>query len=65
LIVVRDSFDRRDLSAVHLGHRNETTIHDAAIENDSARATLAFTASFFRAGELELFAQHVEQARHR
>ncbi|HVI73278.1 MAG TPA: hypothetical protein VM656_17565, partial [Pyrinomonadaceae bacterium] len=65
LIVVRDSFDRCDLSAIHLGHRYETTIHDTTIENDGTRAALALTATFLRAGELELFAQHVEQARHR
>jgi hypothetical protein len=44
---------------------NETTVHDTTIDDDRTRAALAFTATFLRAGELELFAQHVEQARHR
>src|SRR5262249_54269013 len=47
-----------------LGYRHETTIHDLTVEHDGASAALALTAAFFRAGELELFAQNVEQARH-
>jgi hypothetical protein len=65
LIAAGNSLDRSYLAAVNLGHGNETTVHYPVVDDHGARATLTFTAAFLRAGELQLFAQDVEQARHR
>ena len=65
LIVLSYAFDRRYLRTVGLRHRNETTVHDLAIKNHGTRATLAFTAAFLRAREMQLFTQYVEQPSHR
>ena len=39
----------------------ETGIHPPAIDQDRAGAALPVVAAFFRAGEIELFAQQVEE----
>jgi hypothetical protein len=50
LIAVRYSFDRLDLSTPNLRHRNETTVHNPAIDHDATRATLAFATTFLGSG---------------
>jgi hypothetical protein len=56
-----DAFDRLDRSAVDLRHWNQTTIYDLAVNHDAARTALALAATFFGSGEMQLFAQDVEQ----
>src|SRR5205807_10668426 len=36
-----------------------------AINNDRASATFTFAATFFRSGQLQMLAQHIEQTLHR
>src|SRR5262249_20605174 len=40
-------------------------IDENAVDDDRARAAFAFAASFFGPGQLQVFAQHIEQSRHR
>jgi len=64
-IAVGDSFDRRDRCAIRVHERHETAVHEAAVNHDRARAALPFAASFLGAGQVQLAAQRVQQARHR
>src|ERR1700676_1169896 len=64
LVAAGDSLDGADFRALRLKRRHEATVDERAIEFDRASAALALAATFFRAGEAGLFAQHVEQARH-
>src|SRR5438552_6278352 len=65
LVTSRDSFDRLDLCAFNLRDRHQATINNLAINHDRASATFAFAATFFRSGQLQLLAQHIEQTLHR
>ena len=56
-----ESLDRRHARAIHVRERHETRVDRRAVDEDRARAALAFTAAFFRAGETEVLAQHVEE----
>ena len=61
LVALRQAFDRRDLGAVvHRGQR-QAGDDPPAVEQDRARAAGALVAALLRAGEIERFAQHVEQ----
>ena len=59
------ALDRRDSRASHMGDRHQTGVHGLAVDQHRARAALAFAASFLRAGQTAVFAQHIEQALHR
>src|SRR5438128_1854027 len=65
LISRRDTFDRSNLCAFHLGHGHETTIHNLPIDHYRASAAFAFAATFFRSSQLQLPTQHIKQALHR
>jgi hypothetical protein len=56
----RNSFDRFDRAAGDLGHRHETTVHQLSVDQNAARPTLAFAASFFGSRKVQLLAQHIE-----
>src|SRR4030095_13240627 len=56
LIFTSNTLDRRNIGTVSLRHRNQATVYDLSINDYSASATLAFTAAFFCAGQLKLFA---------
>jgi len=64
LFAARDAFDRFDGRAFNLRNRNQTTVHNPAIDEDRTRATLAFAATFLRTRQMKLLAQHVEQTFH-
>ena len=61
--VVRQAFDRGDLRAiVHDGER-QARIDAPAVDQHGAGAALALIAALFRAGQVEMLAQQVEQCR--
>src|SRR4029077_17450414 len=58
-----DSFNGGDLIAlVHCG-KAKTGIHAPPINVDSARAALTMIASFFGAGQMQMFPQTIEKSR--
>src|SRR4030095_15252762 len=63
-VAVGDTFDCSDLSSFNLGHRHQTTVNDFSVEYDSARSAFPFATTFFGSGQLKLFAQHIQEARH-
>src|SRR3984885_14750520 len=65
LTLCSDAFDRLDASAPRLKHRHEATVHKLAIHAHRAGAALAFAAALFRPGQMQIFAQHIEQRLHR
>ena len=59
--VLREPFNRDDLlSAVHHGE-GEAGVIAPSVDENRARAARPLIASFFRAGEIEMLAQRVEQ----
>jgi hypothetical protein len=64
ILANRNPFDCPDRATINLRDRHEATINDRAIDHHRTRAALAFAAAFFRAGQMKLFAQHVEQTLH-
>lgn len=65
LISVGNAFNCFNRSAIDLGHRHETAIHDCAVDDYAASATFTLAATFLGAGQMQLLAQHVEQTLHR
>jgi hypothetical protein len=49
----RKSFDRNNVGPLSLENRYEAAIHEYAVHQHRARTTLAFSATFFRARQLE------------
>ncbi len=60
-----NAFDGANVRAVGLERGDEATVDDRPVQQHRARAALAFAAAFFRAGQMHLLAQHIQQARHR
>ena len=65
LIAGRHALDRSNRCSFRLHRRDKAAVHNLAVEFDAARSALAFTATFFHAGQPRLVAQDIEQARHR
>src|SRR5215470_3111457 len=59
------TFDRSDSCILGLKHGDEATIHQHAVDQYAARATLAFSTAFLRSRQPQLVPQHVQQALHR
>jgi len=59
---ISQSLDRGDLASLNLTYSDQATIHHLAVDQHRARTALALTASFFRPGRTQIFAQHIEQA---
>ncbi len=64
LVTARDAFDSFDGRTFNLRNGYQTAVYNPAIDDDGARATLAFTTTFLRARQMKLLAQHVEQTFH-
>ncbi len=60
-----DSLDRENLGAVCVENGHQATVHQRAVDHHRTSTAFALAASFFRACEAELFAQHIQQPRHR
>ena len=65
LACMRDTFDRANLRALGLKRRNEAAIHEIPIHFDGASTTFTLAAAFLGARKFSLFAQYIEQPRHR
>src|SRR5208282_1614523 len=61
----RQSFDRNNVRPSSLKNWHEAAVYKGAIHQHRARTTFALSATFLRAGQLELMPQHVEQTFHR
>ena len=65
LVASREPLDRRDLAPVHEGGEREARLHALAVHEDGAGAALPEAAAFFRACQVQVLAQRVEQRRAR
>ena len=61
LSVSAQSFDRDDILAIAFDGEHETSVDRTAVQQHRAGAALAFGAAFFRAGQIQLVAQRLEQ----
>ena len=64
LLVDSYSFDGSDVCAFCLQGGDEAGVDQFSVHEDGAGAALAFAAAFFCAGEVEVFAEDVEEALH-
>src|SRR6185436_13445538 len=64
-MIAAQSFDGRHARALDLRERHQTRVDRQAVDQHRARAALAFAAAFLGAGQVTVFAQHVEKPRHR
>ena len=60
--VLLQPFDRRDFFLADFANLREAGVRWRAVDQHRARAALAFAASVFCAGQLEVVPQHAEQA---
>jgi len=65
LVAVCNAFDGANLRSIGFERGNQATVDDRAVYQHRACAAFALAAAFFRAGQMHLFADYVEQARHR
>jgi hypothetical protein len=65
LFAARYAFDGFDLCSFSLKNRNKTTVDENIVNQDGASAALAFTATFLSARQAQLFAQYIQEPRHR
>ena len=65
LAVLRESFERGDLGALHLRHRPDARAHRLALDQHGARAALAEAAAEARPAQIEVVPEHIEQRRGR
>ena len=59
------SFDGADAGAIGLQRGNQAGVHQLAVHKNCAGTALAFAAAFFRAGQMQVLAEYVEQPLHR
>src|SRR6266576_6170910 len=59
------AFDGGDFGAFGLQDGDEAGVDQVAVDEDGAGSALAFAASLFGSGEVQVFAEDVEQALHR
>src|SRR5580692_556395 len=64
-LIVRQTFNRKNICAVRLQHWNQTTIYQRAIHQDGTGTAFTLPATFLGPGQLQVFAQHVQQSFHR
>src|SRR5581483_4561977 len=63
VFVPADPFDGHDLASLRLAGQDQTGAHEDAVEVDRARSALALLAGILRAGQIEMLARRVQQAR--
>ena len=59
-----EAFDGGDVCAFGLQDGDEAGVDQFAVHEDGAGAALAFAAAFFGSGEVEVFAEDVEETLH-
>lgn len=57
-----EALDGFDFRPFNLGSEDEARVDQTPVHDDVARAAVAVVATFFRSGEMERVAEHVEQA---
>ena len=60
-----EPFNRLYARAFGLQHGHKAAVHQLAIHVNRTRAAFAFTATFLRAGQVQIFAQYIQQPLHR
>ncbi len=60
-----EAFDGGDLGAFGLQDWDEAGVDEIAVHQDCAGSAFAFAAAFFGSGEVQIFAEDVEEALHR
>src|SRR5271170_5609487 len=60
-----EAFDGRDVGAFDLQDRNEAGVDKISVEEDRTSSAFAFTAALFGSGEVQVFAEYIEEALHR
>ena len=60
--LVRQPFNRLNLSSLGLQHRHQAAVHQLAVHAHRARAAFAFAASFLGSRQVQVFTQHIKQA---
>jgi hypothetical protein len=56
------AFDGGDLGSFGLEDWDQAGVDEVSVDDDSAGSALAFSAAFFGPGEVEVFAEDVEEA---
>src|SRR5206468_6604775 len=59
-ILVRDALDGPDTAALRSGRERQASEHGDAVDVHRTRPALTLVATFFRAGQVKMLAQHVE-----
>ena len=59
-----EAFDGGDLGAFGLQDGDEAGVDEVAVHQDGAGSALAFAAALFGSGEVQVFAEDVEEALH-
>ena len=62
---IGNAFNRFDFRASSLRDGNQATVDQLAVNHHRTRAAFAFAATFFCAGQVQFFAEHVQQTSHR
>ena len=65
MFVDGEAFDGGDVGAFGLEDGDEAGVDEVSVDEDGAGSAFAFAAAFFGAGEVEVFAEDVEEALHR
>src|SRR5215468_10235184 len=65
LSVRSQALDGDDGGAVGLQRRHETTVHEVTVDQNRASAAFSLATTFFDARQAQVFAQNIQQARHR
>ena len=60
-----EALDSSDLGSFSLQNGDEAGVDQIAVDQDGAGSALAFAAALFGSGEVQVFAEDVEQALHR
>src|ERR1700722_510629 len=63
--VTSQAFNGFNLRALGLKHRNKAAVHQLAVHANRTGPAFAFATAFLRAGEMQVFAQDVEEPLHR
>ena len=62
MIAAGDAFDGPDLCSFNLQDWHQTTVDELTVNQYGTCPALSLAATFFRSGQVQLFAQHIEQA---
>ncbi len=61
LPVICEPFDGQNIAAVDLTNGYQAAVNDFSVDQHGARAAFAFTTTFLRASQSQVFPKHIEQ----